>query len=494
MARASSIRRELLTWLLAGLALAIVAATLVTYMRARDEANVLFDVQLAQTAASITGMPFASPIAEGASASEGLVVQIWDRNGVRLYLPRPRAESTPDTLPQRQNPGFATIDTPNGQWRVYSVIAEGQLVQVAQPLAVRRALAASLALSTIMPLIVALPLVALFVWAAIARGLAPLTRVAAALGKRTPTQLAPLAASGWPREIQPVVDALNGLLGRLDRAIDAQRAFVADAAHELRTPLTALHLQAQIAERASSEDERRSSLADLRAGLARTTRIVEQLLALAREEPGVAERPMAPVDLAALARDVVAELEPLAAAKDIDLGLADAQSATVVGDMQSLRTLLGNLVDNAIRYTPPGGRIDVAVRSDERGCTLAVRDNGPGIAADERERVFTRFARGNDAHVEGSGLGLAIVKSIAERHRASVTLGEGLDGRGLSVVVRFSAAEAARQHDVIPALRLGSGQTEAGIQRLSASDTGSPPKPVQSEVEGLGRRTGPAEP
>ncbi len=446
MARSPSIRRELLTWLIAGLALAIVAATLVTYVRARDEANVLFDVQLAQTAASITGMPFAAPIAEGPS-SEGLVVQIWDRNGVRVYLPRPRSEAPSATLPKQQSPGFATIDTPNGPWRLYSVITEGQLVQVAQPLAVRRALAASLALSTIMPLIVALPLVALFVWATIARGLAPLTRIASALGKRTPTQLAPLAASGWPREIQPVVDALNGLLGRLDDAIDAQRAFVADAAHELRTPLTALHLQAQIAERATSEDERRTALADLRAGLARATRMVEQLLALAREEPTVAERPMTPVDLAAIARDVVAELEPLAAAKGLDLGLADAQQATVIGDAASLRTLLANLVDNAIRYTAAGGRIDVAVSRDDGAFTLAVRDNGPGIDPCERERVFTRFARGTVAAAEGSGLGLAIVRRIAERHGASIALGDGLDGRGLGVVVRFAAAPAAADSD-----------------------------------------------
>jgi two-component system OmpR family sensor kinase len=439
MARAPSIRRKLTTWLLAGLALAIVAATFVTYVRARDEANVLFDVQLAQTAASIAGMPFAAPIAEGPS-SEGLVVQIWDRNGVRVYLPRSQDREASGTLPKRQSPGFATIDTPNGPWRVYSVITDGQLLQVAQPIAVRRALAASLALSTIMPLLIALPIVVLVVWFAIARGLAPLNRVASALDKRTPTQLAPIDPSGWPREIQPVVGALNTLLGRLDRAIDAQRAFVADAAHELRTPLTALHLQAQIAERALSDDERRAALADLRAGLARTTRIVEQLLALAREEPGVAERPMMPVALAAVARDVVAEIEPLAAAKGIDLGVADAQEATVVGDAQSLRALLANLVDNAVRYTPAGGRVDVSVSRDRDDCLLAVRDDGRGIAADERDRVFTRFARGGGHEAEGSGLGLAIVKSIAERHGATVSLGEGLDGRGLGIVVRFGAA------------------------------------------------------
>jgi two-component system OmpR family sensor kinase len=437
MTRARSIHGTLLAWLAIGLALALIAATVLTYLRARDEANALFDLQLRQTAASIIGMPIAgSTPFPGAHGEDGLVVQIWDRSGVRVFLSRP-PNADADRMPERSTPGFATIDTPGGPYRVFSVLANGQLVQVGQPLAVRNVLAARLALSTILPLAVVAPLIAVLVWLALRSGLAPLNRVAEAVGKRVPGQLAPLGGHGWPREIQPVVDALNGLLDRLDRALAAQRTFVADAAHELRTPLAALALQAQLAERADDPRARDAALADLRGGLARATRMVEQLLALAREEPGVAERPLVDVDLAAIARETVASLAPLAAAKRIDVGVAHEEPARVRGDRDALQTLLANLVDNAIRYTQAGGRVDVAIEHDDGHAILAVRDNGPGIPPAERERAFERFARGADVDSAGSGLGLAIVRRIAERHGASVTLDVGLEGKGLSVVVRF---------------------------------------------------------
>lgn len=443
MKRVRSIRAQLLTWLIAGLSIAIVAATIATYLRAREEANELFDLQLKQTAASITGMPFASGTMGEAQAAEGLVVQIWDRNGVRVYLPQPQREAPADPMPPRQTPGFATIDTPSGPYRVHSVLAGGQLVQVGQPIAVRRELAASLALRTIVPWLVATPLLLLIVWLAIARGLAPLNRLAAAVERRTPTQLAPVADTGWPQETVPLVDALNGLLARLDSALDAQRAFVADAAHELRSPLAALHLQAQLAERAATAEERAVALRDLRQGLARATRMVEQLLALAREEPGVEAPATESVDLAALAREVVAELAPLAGTSEIDLGVDAPPHLRLDGDSAGLRTLLGNLVDNAIRYTPRGGQVDVSVRAESGKTVLAVCDNGPGIPPADRARVFERFVRGRQSGVSGSGLGLAIVRRVAERHGAGVALEDGPGGMGLCVVVRFPSAAAA---------------------------------------------------
>jgi len=435
-----SLRAQLITRLVAGLALAIVVATVATYLRARDEANELFDLQLRQTAASITGMPFASGRIGESPAAEGLVVQVWDRNGVRVYLPQAGSATGAESMPRGPSPGFATIDTPSGAWRVYSVLAGGQLVQVGQPMAVRRELAASLALRTVVPLLVAAPFVLLIVAFAITRSLAPLTRLAALVGRRTPTQLEPMPETGWPREAVPLVGALNALLARLDAALEAQRAFVADAAHELRTPLAALHLQAQLAERAGNESERAAATAALKAGLARATRMVEQLLALARQEPGVEATAPADVDLAALARDVVAGIEPLAARKSIDLGVEAPPTVALRGDPAGLRTLVANLVDNAVRYTPDGGRVDVAVAVVPDGTTLAVRDDGPGIAPADRERVFARFVRGERSDVEGSGLGLAIVRRVAERHRATVTLEGGLGGRGLGVVVRFPPA------------------------------------------------------
>jgi two-component system OmpR family sensor kinase len=284
----------------------------------------------------------------------------------------------------------------------------------------------------------------LLVWWLVGRGLRPLARLADSVQKRTPDSLSPLADEGVPEEVQPLVTSLNDLLARLKGAFDVQRDFVADAAHELRTPLTAVHLQAQLAERATDEAGRRAALADLKDGLERATRLVEQLLTLAREEPGVADRPPATVDLPALAREVVADLAPLAAAKRIDLGLSADSPVQVRGDADALATLLSNLVDNALRYTPEAGRVDVGVASDGGRAVLSVRDSGPGIPEADRERVFDRFVRGSvTGAVRGSGLGLSIVKRIAERHGADIAVGPGLEGAGVGISVRFPAAETS---------------------------------------------------
>ncbi|HXX85031.1 MAG TPA: ATP-binding protein [Casimicrobiaceae bacterium] len=435
----TSIRYRLLVWLLIGAVVAIAGSAIATYLRARDEANALFDYQLKQMAASLTDAPFAavppgSPVI-GAGA-DALVVQIWDRNGVQLFLSQPRR-----VLPQHAQLGFTTVATDNGEWRVFSTLSEGQVVQVAQPMSARRELAASMALRTVLPLLAALPFLSLIAWITIARGLSPLDRVADAVARRSPTVLEALSETGLPSEVRPLVHALNGLLERLDHALAAQRSFIADAAHELRTPLTAVHLQAQLAERATNDGERSAALSELKGGLERATRLSEQLLALAREEPGVSDRAPVAVDLGATARAVVADLAPLAAAKSIDLGLNETPGVQVRGDVDALTTLVSNLLDNAVRYTPAGGRVDVVIANEDHAALLAVRDSGPGISREDRERVFDRFYRGAAAHAagaaHGSGLGLAIVKRIAERHAATVELGPGLHGDGLGVTVRF---------------------------------------------------------
>ncbi len=431
-----SIRRELLVWLLLGIALAVAVAAMGTYWRARDEANALFDYQLKEMAASLTDAPFAAvPAGAGAigPGSDAMVVQIWDRNGVQLFLSQPQR-----VLPQNAQLGFTTVATEQGPWRVFSALAAGQVVQIAQPMSARRELAASMALRTIVPLLAVLPFLAILIWFTIARGLKPLDRVAAAVARRSPALLEPLPERNLPREVQPLVGALNNLLSRLSHTLDAQRAFVADAAHELRTPLTAVHLQAQLAERATTDSDRAAALTELKGGLDRATRLVEQLMTLAREEPGVAEARNSVVDLVALAREVVTDLAPLAGAKGIDLGLTTSAARILSADRDALRTLISNLVDNAIRYTPSGGRVDVALVDEAFDTAFSVRDNGPGISPADRERVFDRFYRGSGAGgVRGSGLGLAIVKRIAERHHASVELGPGIDGQGVGVTVRF---------------------------------------------------------
>jgi len=281
------------------------------------------------------------------------------------------------------------------------------------------------------------------IWVVVGRGLRPLDAVARAMTTRTPVALGPLPTNGVPTEVAPLVRSLNDLLARLKRALDSQRDFIADAAHELRTPLAALSLQLQLARRAADAQSRGEAFGELERGLTRATHCVQQLLTLARQEPGGGDRPLMPVNLGDLVAKVVAEQLPLAEDRQIDLGVTPAARAvTVRGDAEALQILVSNLVGNAIRHTPSGGKVDVAVGDGADGVFVEVNDSGPGIPVEERERVFDRFYRRAQTDEPGSGLGLAIVRTIAERHQASVLLDEA-DLGGLRARVRFDGSPAS---------------------------------------------------
>ena len=431
----NSIRRQLLLWLLSGLALAVLAAGARIYTQTLAEANDLFDYHLRQMAASLPNDSF-NPLppssAHTLETEDGLVVQIWDRNGLELYFSRPASK-----LPQRAELGFSTLETTHGNWRVYSAIEQNTVVQVAQPMSVRQDLAAGMALRALIPLLALLPVLGVLIWLTIGRGLQPLARMTEALGRRTPDSLEALPKEGVPLEIQPLVHALNELLERLARALESQKAFVADAAHELRTPLTAVQLQIQLAQRAATAEEREAAFAQLKRGQSRAAHLVQQLLTLARQEPGVSPQPHSAVELSAILRTVIAEHAPLAADRNIDLGLSHETVANIPGDADALRVMLGNLLDNAIRYTPPGGTVDVALRLCEGSATIEISDTGPGIPPEDRARVFDRFYRREATRASGSGLGLAIVKNIADRHRATILLEDRTPDPGLRVSVSF---------------------------------------------------------
>jgi two-component system, OmpR family, sensor kinase len=434
-----SIRRELLIALLAAVLVAGCIAALIVYHRVRQETGELLDYHLRQMALAVRNETIQSTgTFEPPPYGLDYAIQISSGDGLQLYYSRSRVR-----LPSITASGYARVDTPEGPWRVYTHREHGVAVQVAQPMGMREQLAARAAWRAILPFMLLLPLLAILVWFAVTRGLQPLRTVAAAVKARSPASLEPLPDAQVPDELKPLVDALNDLLPRLSRALETQRAFVADAAHELRTPLTALRLQLQLAQRAQSAAERTDALAHLRHGLDRATHVVEQLLTLAREEPSSVRRDRADVDLSALASEVVGAHAPFAEARSIDLGLARRESDVVVhGEAAALRTLLSNLIDNALRYTPPGGRADVSVYRSEDGAVAEIVDTGPGIPPRERTRVFDRFYRRSGSDAPGSGLGLAIVKSIAERHGARVTLGEGPAGRGLRVRVVFALRQA----------------------------------------------------
>jgi len=438
----SSLRARLLLSLLAGVLLVGVVGGWLVYRNALREADAFFDHHLEQTALVLRDEPVGYLLAPQFAPQEAaydFVVQEWSLDGERFYLSRPHA-----VLPKITTLGFSTVTTSEGRWRVFGIQAPTRVIQVAQPMRVRERRAVDLALETLKPFVLLLPVLAILIWLAVGRALRPLERLTQLVKARRVDALEPLPANArLPDEVQPLVSALDELLGRLRAALERERAFMADAAHELRTPLTALHLQMGMLARASGETERVAAMQNLSAGVQRAIHLVEQMLALARQEPR-ADAPRVTVRLDDLAREIVAELVPLADARGIDLGLSVAQAASVRGDPDALRTLLRNLVDNAVRYTPRGGRVDVSVEEaaadTPSGPRLTVADDGPGIAPEERTRVFDRFYRHPGTTPPGSGLGLAIVKAIAVAHGATLTLAEGLSARGLSVVVGFPPA------------------------------------------------------
>lgn len=431
-----SIRRQLLVWLLALVIVGVGFAGWLIYRQALAEANELFDYQLQQIAAALPSEPFSSVLTSRSGSDEGVVIQIWNRNGVLMYYSHPRVPLAPHA-----ELGFSTEMTARGEWRVYSAIVGDNVVQLAQPLSIRNRLAAGVAWRTLWPLVLLLPFLGLAVWVIIGRGLAPLQRVTRALDTRHPEALEPLPDTRLPQEVQPVVHALNALLQRLATALDTQKAFVADAAHELRTPLAAVQIQAQLVARAQDDASRKEALADLQEGIARATRLAEQLLALARSEPD-SKTAMQQVDLHALLDECVGAYVLLAEERGVDLGIETSESASVTGDADALRVMFSNLVDNATKYTPRGGRVDVSLKVEEGHPVVRIADSGPGIPATERDRVFDRFYRVGESasrartDVAGSGLGLAIVRRIALQHGATVELGESQAG-GLLVSVRF---------------------------------------------------------
>ena len=420
-----SIRRTLLLWLSIGMSAGILIAGVLIYRQAREEANQIFDYQMKQVVASLPAQafsPMGSPYGD-ANDQRDVVIQIWDNNGLRIYRSH---EHT--ALPDRAELGFSNVTARGINWRVYSAQIGATIVQVAQPLSDRLRLAAEMALKTAAPLLLLLPFLALLIWMTVGRSLSSVKRAAQDVQARDARTLTPISDAGLPQEILPLTAALNDLLHRLDHAMSAQRTFVADAAHELKTPLTALNLQIQLAERAQDNDERKAAFTDLRQGLERANHLIHQLLTLARQEPGTAEQKQEAIDLTALTQKICSDFASLAGNSGHDLGISKLDAATIIGNADALHTLLGNLIDNALRYTPQGSRIDVAVTRQADGATLSVFDNGSGIPEAELPRIFDRFYRVPGTRSSGSGLGLAIVKQIANTHGAKIDIGNGIGG------------------------------------------------------------------
>ncbi len=434
-------RTRLLWFLLVTISLTALAQALIAYRTARVEADKIFDYHMQQMALSLrAGLPVSGvgAAAEAAVDEENFdfVVQVWTGDGVRVFQ-----SSTQAALPQRAVLGFTDVQARGTTYRVFSMQSRSQTIQVAQDMAARREMASTLALRTVGPIAVMAPLLMLAVWWVVSASLAPVSRVRRQVAERQADDLSEVNEAGLPVEVRPLVHELNLLFRRVRLAFEAQKNFVADAAHELRSPLAALKLQVQSLQRANDDAARQVAVGRLAAGIDRATRLIEQLLVLARQQASASTglRPR-PDSLADIARRAVAGVALSAHARQIDVGLGHVDEGQIAAHAEALPILLRNLLDNAIKHTPPGGTVDVEVRRASERFVLSVDDSGPGIAEQDRDRALDRFYRAAGTRTTGSGLGLAIVKSISDLHGATLTLGHSTRLGGLRVEVDFPAA------------------------------------------------------
>jgi two-component system, OmpR family, sensor kinase len=434
-----SLRARLLGLLLLAILFTALAQAFIVYREARAEADGIFDYHMQQMAQALrTGvsMPELPALDDELTSNQSFdfLVQVWSNDGLSVFQSRAGT-----ALPQRAVLGFSEIRVHGTPYRVFSMQTRSQVIQVAQDMGPRRAMARNLALRTVLPILWMAPLLMLVAWWAVSASLRPVARVREQVATREAGDLSGVAEDDLPDEIRPLVHELNLLFGRVRNAFDAQQHFVSDAAHELRSPLAALRLQAQGLQRARDDATRQLALDRLLAGIDRATRLVEQLLMLARQQAGAASGvPLQVVNLSDLVRQCVAEANAQATQKHIDLGLCGADEGQIHGQADALRILLRNLLDNALKYTPDAGKVDVSVRRAGNSLILTVDDSGPGIPEPDRARVLDRFYRVQGAAGSGSGLGLAIAHAITQSHGADLSLGRAETLGGLRVQVRFT--------------------------------------------------------
>jgi len=427
-----SIRAYLVVWLVGGLAIGIAAVMVAAYLLTRAQIAAAFDDELKQVAHAVLLRDDRNVGTRVRIARPGfsLAVRAYDITG-RVHF-QTALPTLPVDLPLVYVEGFGLVETAEGPWRIYTHVTEEGIVQAGQPSATRDVLARDLSLRVVVPMLVlALLLTVLVAWA-LTRGLAPLEETSRRVSDRDASRLDPLPEAGVPEELLPLVRQINALLSRLAVSLDAERRFLADAAHELRSPVAALSLQAQLAERAHTASARSEAFGELRRGIERARRLVQQLLDFARLGSGSAmQAARRQLDLASLARQAVGSHAARADRLGVDLGADAPEQVTVHGSEIELRSALDNLIDNALRYAPRASAVTVTVRQANGWAQAIVSDAGPGIPVAERDRVFERFHRVAGDPTPGTGLGLAIVKAIVEAHGGRITLGDaGADSAG----------------------------------------------------------------
>ncbi len=449
-----SIRNRLLVLILLLTAISWCSIAIINYFDTRAEIEELFDAHLVQSAKVLLSLVDMELYEEEHEPEDEIHHGLKD---VEEHLYRHKYEkllafqiivkknsfhfssaSAPRQPLSNNREGFSETTIDGVLWRVFSLHDPLNIIQihVAEPHSVRSDLIDEIAFTLLIPLLIGLPIISILIWKCVGYTLQPLNEIARNIQKRHTDQLEPVSGFDVPEEIQPLIGSLNRLFARLDKVLQNERRFTSDAAHELRTPLAGLKTQAQTALLTQDPQKREHALRNILISVDRTVHLVEQLLTLARLEPGFERDHFQTCNLTQLIQDTLADVMPLAIEKNITVEFNHKDAIYLLAHPQALSMLVRNLLDNAIRYAPEGGTVDVFLFEDSSGTVFRVCDNGPGISPELREDVFKRFVRANQNHETGSGLGLSIVQRIAELHHAAIHLGESPE-RGLQVDVCF---------------------------------------------------------
>lgn len=436
-----SIKRFLLVYISLAIILIYLLISLVSYEVSNEELNELYDANLQQVANTIVAQHLAIQdathlynnnqlgIGTQIEGEEDFYVRILAEDRKVLYVSHPDAN-----VPLPSILGLSTQTLQKKQWRFFSIKVKGATIQVAQSLKQRKNTIKETAVSLIVSQILFIPFLVLLIFFAIRKALLPLNELTVEIKRRNSEVLEPFSDIKLPSEIKPLVQSLNMFIEKVSSMVNVLKRFTSDAAHELRTPITALKLQLSIVENAKTKNERESAIQNLKSGIHRSEKLISQLLTLARLEPNSHIREIQPINIRLLVKESIEELLPFAHEKYIDLGLSKKDDAIIYGVGYEIKILINNILDNAIRYTPNHGCVNVSIKDIADKVILEINDNGPGVLSNDLERVLERFYRGENNDSVGSGLGLAIVKEIALYHKATIELKNTNPGLSFKVI------------------------------------------------------------
>ena len=438
-----SIKRFLLIYITLAILVIYAIIGYASYWVSKEELNELYDANLQQVASAIAAQHIAIEDASHLynnnqvgteikiKSEEELYVRVLAKDGAILYVSHPEVK-----VPNPSMSGLTTQGYENNQWRFFAVKVNQEIIQVAQSLKLRKKTIKDTAINLILSQLLFIPVLVILIFFAIRKALSPLSVLSTEIQQRESLNLKPFPDDKVPLEIKPVVYSLNIFMAKVSGMVGVLKRFTSDAAHELRTPITALKLQLTLIEQANSVAEREVAIQNLRNGINRSEQLVSQLLTLARIEPNSQAKEVQQISMLGLIKESIESLLPLAHEKYIDLGLNTSEEFVILGVGPEIAVLINNIVDNAIRYTPINGKIDISLFSESQNIILEVNDSGPGIPPNEFERVFERFYREDNKSISGSGLGLSIVKEIATQHGANIQLSN--INPGLSFRVYFT--------------------------------------------------------